>query len=217
MAHKSLKPRTSELKLLKRVSEEAGTTKQISSRQIDELTAVFGKRFERALQAVNEIRVKKYIFRPNRGIVWIVVGRERDYQIIPTVNFCSCDDYYFRVLDGEVHLCYHLIAQRIAEALERYETFEESDELYEPLMREWKKVRVKRVLMPDDVRRLRDVMLSVLSSSESATISQLREEAARRNVNVATRHLAIVLSTDPKRRFRCEEGKWSLTTNKSQE
>jgi len=214
MAQRSLRPRTFELELLKRLSEEINAVKRVSSSHIEELTRVFGKRFERALKAVNETRVKKYIFRPSRGVVWIVVGRERDYQIIPTVNFCSCDDYYFRVLDGEVHLCYHLIAQRIAEALEKYETFEESDELYEPLMREWRRVRVKRVLMPEDARRLRNAMLNILSLRGEATIRQLGEEAAKENLSITPRHLAIVLRTDPERRFGYKDGIWSLRTSR---
>jgi predicted nucleic acid-binding Zn finger protein len=38
-----------------------------------------------------------------------------------------------------VHLCYHLIAQKIANVLDWYEHVEEHDELYETLVKEWKK------------------------------------------------------------------------------
>jgi hypothetical protein len=117
-------------------------------------------------------------------------------------------------LDGEVHLCYHLIAQRIAEALEKYETFEESDELYEPLMREWRRVRVKRVLMPEDARRLRNAMLNILSLRGEATIRQLGEEATKQSLRITSRHLAIVLRTDPERRFGYKDGVWSLQTSR---
>lgn len=98
----------------------------------------FGKRFENAWKALLEGAVKKYVFEPSGRIVWIVVGKERDYQLLPEVAYCTCDDYYFRVLDGEALLCYHLIAQRLAEALNRYEEFRESDELYDSLMAEWR-------------------------------------------------------------------------------
>jgi len=43
-------------------------------------------------------------------------------------------------MDKEVHLCYHLIAQKMAEALARYDHVEENDDLYDSLMEEWKKV-----------------------------------------------------------------------------
>ncbi|MGC9346275.1 MAG: hypothetical protein ACP5ER_05750, partial [Candidatus Bathyarchaeales archaeon] len=90
-------------------------------------------------ESLKENRVKKYVFKQSGKTVWIVVGKERDYLIMPEVEFCSCDDFYFRVMDREVHLCYHLIAQKIANILEWYETIKERDELYDSLMNEWKK------------------------------------------------------------------------------
>jgi predicted nucleic acid-binding Zn finger protein len=83
--------------------------------------------------------VKKYVFKPSGRTVWIVIGRERDYLIMPEAEFCMCDDFYFRVLDKKIHLCYHLMAQKIARNLGWYETLEENDKLYESLMNEWKK------------------------------------------------------------------------------
>jgi predicted nucleic acid-binding Zn finger protein len=70
--------------------------------------------------------------------MWIVVGKSRDYLLLPAADFCSCNDFYFRVMDREVHLCYHLITQKLAEALGWYDTVEEEDKLYDPLMKEWK-------------------------------------------------------------------------------
>jgi len=61
---------------------------------------------------------------------------------MPEAEFCSCDDFYFRVLDREIHLCYHLIAQKLAKILEWYEIIEEHDELYDSLMAEWKKATI---------------------------------------------------------------------------
>ena len=43
-------------------------------------------------------------------------------------------------MDREAHLCYHLIAQKLAEALGWFDKINESDELYETLMKEWKNV-----------------------------------------------------------------------------
>ncbi len=100
---------------------------------------IFGQRFTRAFEAIKENRVKKYSFKPSGKVVWIVVGRERDYLLMPEAQFCSCDDFYFRVLDREIHLCYHLIAQKMAKILELYETIKEHDELYDSLIEEWKK------------------------------------------------------------------------------
>jgi len=129
-----------EIKVLKKVCEEAKTKGEITDKHRNQLSEALGSRFTKAWSTINEKRVKKYIFSPSGRIVWIVVGREREYQIMPAAGFCSCDDFYFRVMDRETNICYHLIAQKIAEALELYDKIEEEDRLYECLMEEWKKV-----------------------------------------------------------------------------
>ena len=131
--------RTSELRMLRQVCEDAATEKRIKDSDLNTLSAAFGQRFEKALEAVKTKRVKKYAFKPSNRVVWIVVGRERDYLIMPAADFCTCDDFYFRVMDRQVHLCYHLIAQKIAEATGSYASYEEEDELYDVLMGEWKR------------------------------------------------------------------------------
>jgi len=127
----------SEVSMLKRVCKEAEAEGRITGERLTRLSIAFGTRFTKAWEALKEKRVKKYLFMPSERKVWIVVGRERDYLIMPAAEFCSCDDFYFRVMDGEVHLCYHLIAQKIAVALKWYDKIEESDELYDSLTKEW--------------------------------------------------------------------------------
>jgi len=129
-----------EIKKLEKVCEEAKTKGEVTGDQQTQLSDAFGSRFTKAWETLNEKRVKKYVFSPSGRIVWIVVGREREYQIMPAAGFCSCDDFYFRVMDREAHICYHLIAQKIADALGWYDKVEEEDRLYDCLMEEWKKV-----------------------------------------------------------------------------
>jgi predicted nucleic acid-binding Zn finger protein len=121
------------------VCKEAKADGKLSGKNLTELYETFGQRFTKAFEALKENRVKKYVFKPSGKTIWIVVGKERDYLIIPQAEFCTCDDFYFRVLDRQVHLCYHLIAQKIANALDWYEPIEERDELHDSLMAEWKK------------------------------------------------------------------------------
>lgn len=131
--------KNSELDVLNTVCKEAKAEGKLTGRNLTKLYDMFDQRFVRAFEALKEERVKKYVFKPSRRVVWIVVGKERDYLIMPEAEFCPCDDFYFRVLDKKVHMCYHLIAQKIANALEWYETIEEEDKLYDSLMEEWKK------------------------------------------------------------------------------
>jgi len=129
----------SEIDLLNIICKEAKAEGRLTGKNLTKLYEIFGQRFTKAFEALKEKRVKKYVFKPSRRTVWIVVGKERDYLIMPKAEFCSCDDFYFRVLDRKVHLCYHLIAQKIANTFEWFETIEERDELYDSLMDEWKR------------------------------------------------------------------------------
>jgi len=100
------------------------------------LYRAFGPRLASALEALREKRIKKYVFRPSGRVVWVVVGREREYVVLPRAPFCSCDDFYFRVMDGKARLCYHVIAQRLAECLNWHEVIECEDEEYEEVVGE---------------------------------------------------------------------------------
>ena len=132
----------SEIDVLNTVCKEAKAEGKLTGKNLTVLHEVFGSRFTKAFEALKENRVKKYVFKPSGRIIWIFVGRERDYLLMPEVEFCTCDDFYFRVLDKKVHLCYHLIAQKISRILGWYEPVEEHDELHDSLMNEWKKATV---------------------------------------------------------------------------
>jgi predicted nucleic acid-binding Zn finger protein len=125
--------------ILNDICKEVKAEDKLTGKNLTKLYEVFGQRFTKAFEALKENRVKKYTFKPSGRVVWVVVGKERDYLIMPDAEFCSCNDFYFRVMDRKVHLCYHLIAQKIASILEWYEKIEEHDEMYEPLMRDWGK------------------------------------------------------------------------------
>jgi len=132
----------SEIEILNLVCKEAKKEERISGKNLTKLYEAFGQRFVKAFEALKDGRVKKYVFKPSGRTVWIVVGKERDYLIMSEADFCTCDDFYFRVMDRQVHLCYHLIAQKLARNLDWFEMLEEHDDLYDSLMSEWKKATV---------------------------------------------------------------------------
>jgi len=133
----------SEIETLNAVCRAAKDAGKLSGENLTDLYELFGQRFTKALDAVKEGRVKKYVFHPSDRVVWIVVGRERDYLIMPEAEFCTCDDFYFRVLDKKVHMCYHILTQKIAQNLGWFKVIEEHDDCYDMLMREWKKDTLK--------------------------------------------------------------------------
>lgn len=90
-----------------------------------------------AKEAVEEKRVKLYIFRPSGRRRWIVVGRHGDYLVLPDSGYCSCSDFFFRVLSHEKPTCYHLEAVKLAIKRKEYTMIEEEDEWHDILMNEW--------------------------------------------------------------------------------
>lgn len=178
---------------------------------LEELSNVFGERFRLALQAVEEGRVKKYFFKPSNRVLWIVVGRKRDYEVVPEAPFCSCQDFYFRVLEGEAPLCYHLLAQKIAEALGKYDVFHEDDELYERFMTEWREPeKGGKAAWLKYVAEVRDAAAKILGEKKkSYTLRELYGELLGLGYEIPSpRSLASALLLDPKRRFHSIDGRW---------
>jgi len=110
----------------------------------ERLTKTLGDRFINGLELANTGKVCRYDFNPSGRVVWVVQGRKDEYQVIPEIPFCYCDDYYFRVMDKKRGLCYHLIAQKIAEALDRYEKITQGDIAYSRVTNRWRALETKK-------------------------------------------------------------------------
>lgn len=127
-----------ERRILEGVCDSVRSSRQLTRSQWDRLRSAFGDRFDKAWRLVEERRVKHYVFEPSGRRAWIVVGKGGEYQILPASGYCGCNDFYFRVIDGEAGFCYHLIGQRLAEALDSYDLVHEGDEFFDALMTEWR-------------------------------------------------------------------------------
>jgi len=98
----------------------------------------YGKKFIRALRAVEERKVVKYHFLPSESETWIVEGR-REYLVIPDL-YCTCRSFYQEVvISREVSMCYHLLAQRIAEIRGQFQPKESTDTERRQLFVEWRR------------------------------------------------------------------------------
>ena len=106
------------------------------------LSKIYGPRFAKAWELLKEKKVKKYMFNPSGRVMWIVVGKEREYIIYPAVGYCDCDDFFFAVMDGKALVCQHLIAQRLAEELSDYDVIEAEDRLFGSLMEDQRRLMV---------------------------------------------------------------------------
>ena len=124
--------------VLENICDELCTNRELTPLNWERLRSAFGERFEKAWKLVEEKRVKHYIFEPSGREAWIVVGRGGEYQILPVSGYCGCDDFYYRVVDGEAGVCYHFIGQKLAEALGACGQVNEGDEAFDLLMAEWR-------------------------------------------------------------------------------
>ena len=123
---------------LEQVLRDLRISKEISRQNWQRLRNTFGDRFDKAWKLVTEKRIKKYVFKPSNRSLWVAIGQNAEYLIYSHAGYCSCSDFYFRVLDHEEAYCYHLLAQKIAKALSHFDVVEEEDEAYDYLLKIWK-------------------------------------------------------------------------------
>jgi len=203
-------------RVFQRVYNEIKETKLFTEKHRLQLKNAFGTRFENAYKAIMEGKVRKYVFNSRKKEIWVVVGKEGVYQVLPNANFCSCNDFYFKVIGHEVYLCYHLIAQKLAELLDKCVVISSNDDGgYESLMIKLRKVPAnKRTLPAEEVEDVRRVIYGILSEEKCLSITQLLEEIRKEGFKkLTTRHLSSILSTDKRKRFQCRKGIWSLYKN----
>jgi len=133
----SLKP--NELKLIDKICNEIKTNNSLNAEIKKKLEESFGERLQQALNIIEKGAVKRYKFKPSGRIIWEVKGKTSSYQIMSRTYFCNCDDYYFRVMSSKKQLCYHIIAQKLAFALGKFDNEERSDRDYSKITSKWKK------------------------------------------------------------------------------
>jgi len=121
------------------IEEKKLSRENLTQSDIDYFRNKYGKKFVRALRVVEEKKVDKYQFKPSDSITWIVKGRTRQYMVIPKI-YCTCRSFYQEVvISRESKMCYHLLAQQIAEIRDQYELVDSTDTKRRKLYVEWRR------------------------------------------------------------------------------
>lgn len=120
----------------RRSRETAGS--RVARASLSRARRRYGSLFDEAMKSVEKRKVKKYVFSPSGEEAWIVVGRKKEYLVMPRANFCSCDDFFFKVMDNVRSYCYHILAVRLARRTGKFEVVEEEDKFYPKFVNEWK-------------------------------------------------------------------------------
>ena len=97
--------------------------------------ARFGKTFEKAVDAVVRGYVKAHVFVPSGRIIYTVVGSGGDEFIDPEKPYCSCSNFFFRVMDGKREYCYHLLGYKMAVESKKVEQITFDDDEYSDFLR----------------------------------------------------------------------------------
>lgn len=186
----------------------------IDSNLLERLASRFGKsRVDKAIRSVMEGKVKLYVFKPSRRVLWVVDGRGGRRIILPASGYCSCEDFYFNVVEGRAKLCYHIIAHRIATLSGRYTVVELKDRLYDETIRESTGIHVGvRPRYLDSVEDIRNASSEVLSEKGPQPIGVLYLLLSEKGFEIPSkRSLSMILRMDPKGRFTFRNGKWSFS------
>jgi predicted nucleic acid-binding Zn finger protein len=124
--------------LIERACVELESRRVLPPSLKEALQELLGDRFTNGWELAISRKVRRYEFAPSGRVVWAVQGRKSEYQVMPDIPFCYCDDYYFRVMDRKRGLCYHIIAQRIAVALNQFEPVAKKDSQYSIVTARWR-------------------------------------------------------------------------------
>lgn len=92
--------------------------------------ASYGRMLDRAIATVLTGGVKEHRFIPSGRVIRTVVGHLGDEFIDPEKPYCSCSDFFFRVMSGKAELCYHLLSYRIATEQGKVDVVTFDDEEY---------------------------------------------------------------------------------------
>ena len=192
--------------------DEAKRTGQLSAATRNLLSAAFGSRFKNADTAVETGRVHRIAFQPSKRTVWLVSGKEKEYLVLSHAGFCSCEDFYFRVISREETLCYHLLAQRLAEALDKYVRAEENDEKYNEIVGpSVTELEHPRRLARKDVETIRLFVVGILADVTELPLESIIGALTEAGFpSLTRRHLSVILAADKSRRFASKNGFWSL-------
>jgi predicted nucleic acid-binding Zn finger protein len=118
--------------------EEAGRDHRLTIEIIVKLADAFGEKFFKALETVRGRRVKRYKFVPGPLEIATVIGSKREYLLLPDVWYCSCKGLYPRRLQERLSICYHLLAYKLAEALDLVQKMEMEADRYDDFLSELK-------------------------------------------------------------------------------
>jgi len=119
--------------------EKLKEKKEISDEFLTFLDKNHSNMSKRVLEIIDR-GIIKYIHQPSKRELWVAIGKNDIYLIYPKI-YCSCQDFYFQVIQSEERtkkICKHILAQIICEAIDRYKEVRIDDPEFKELIKDLK-------------------------------------------------------------------------------
>ena len=90
----------------------------------------YNDKLSKAFKLLLSGKVKLHKFLPSNRIIYTVIGNDGDLLILDKQLFCSCKDYYYRLLEKDNLYCIHLLALKIAYSISNFDKIDFHDHEY---------------------------------------------------------------------------------------
>src|SRR2546428_8177808 len=92
--------------ILRQVRDDTRRTGGLDEDGKQRLIEAFNKRFNQAMELVEEEKVSKYVFSPSGRTIWVVAGKHGECKLLPERMICSCHHYFFLGMSVQKQVCY---------------------------------------------------------------------------------------------------------------
>lgn len=119
--------------------EKLKKKKEITEEFLTFLDKNYSNISKRVLEIINR-GIIKYIHEPSNREFWVAIGKNDIYLIYPKI-YCSCQDFYFQIVQSEdktKKVCKHILAQIICEAIDKYKEVKIEDPEFKELIKDLK-------------------------------------------------------------------------------
>jgi len=110
------------------------TSQKFTPEIIQKFQTEYGEKFFKALEFLQHkgTKIKKNCFKPSNLHLWSIEGQTGEYLVYPDM-FCQCHSFLMSAIyrTTQFGYCKHLLALKMAEALNNYDTVIKSDDNFQ--------------------------------------------------------------------------------------
>jgi predicted nucleic acid-binding Zn finger protein len=78
--------------------------------------------YQKISKIISSGGVKRHTFLPSGTEIWTVVGNDGEYIQYPEREICTCPQFFFKKMHGDLGPCYHVLSVKSAKLNQSYVT-----------------------------------------------------------------------------------------------